>query len=111
MTVPRGGPTLGTIRMVEQTLRDAPDDRLVSVAHLKRMLPRQINHNTLLEILAYLQESGRILVGVKGVLFLRPPSAELQAVLQDAYAVTWRDGKPEFSRYRPQPLRDSRRDS
>ena len=67
-------PTLNTIIMVENILRDM-DESLISVAELKRRLPRQVNHNTLKTILIYLEESNKIAVTMKGItwIFNRDP--------------------------------------
>ena len=53
-------PTLNTVIMVEQTLKKS-DKSIISVAELKRNLPRQVNHNTLMIILKYLEESNKIM--------------------------------------------------
>mgnify|MGYP001583106656 CR=1 FL=1 len=47
-------PTLNTVFMVEETLKNT-DESVISVAELKRKLPKQINHNTLKLILEYLE--------------------------------------------------------
>ena len=39
-------PTLNTVFMVEETLKNM-DESVISIAELKRRLPKQINHNTL----------------------------------------------------------------
>ena len=54
-------PTLNTVIMVEETLKKMGDS-VVSVAELKRNLPRQVNHNTLLVILEYLNQSNKIAI-------------------------------------------------
>lgn len=59
-------PTLNTVKMVEDTLRRA-DESAISVAHLKQLLPKQVNHNTLKVILEYLEESNKIVVSIKGI--------------------------------------------
>ena len=43
-------PTLNTIFMVEDVIKNA-DESIVSVAYIKKHLPRQVNHNTLMQIL------------------------------------------------------------
>lgn len=58
-------PRLDTVLMVEKVL--SAEKLPVSVASLKRLLPRQVNHNTLLVILEYLESSRKINVGLKGV--------------------------------------------
>jgi hypothetical protein len=62
-------PTLNTIFMVENTLKNSPTS-VVTVAELKKMLPRQVNHNTLMVILDYLEQSNKIAVGLKGVTWI-----------------------------------------
>ena len=76
------GPTLSTIRMVEQTIR-THENSAVKIAELKRALPKQVNPrtgriHTLLHILDYLQESGKILIGTKGVVWIYTSRAELE---------------------------------
>src|SRR3989338_4820066 len=61
-------PRLATVLMVEETLRKAGE--VLKVAELKRRLPKQVMHGTLLQILDYLQESGKILISTKGVLWI-----------------------------------------
>lgn len=62
-------PTLNTILMVEETL-EKMRDRVMTVAELKRSLPRQVNHNTLMLILEYLEKSNKIYVGVRGITWI-----------------------------------------
>ena len=59
-------PTLNTVIMVEDTLKKSKEE-VVSVAELKRKLPRQVNHITLMIILDYLEKSNKIEVKLKGV--------------------------------------------
>ncbi|MBN2454372.1 hypothetical protein JXB11_02395 [Candidatus Woesearchaeota archaeon] len=51
-------PTLNTVLMVEETLRKA--DGLMTVAELKRRLPKQVMHQTLMAVIDYLDYSGKI---------------------------------------------------
>ena len=50
--------TLNTVLMVEDTLKKA--EGVISVAELKRRLPKQVMHQTLVGILDYLEYSGKI---------------------------------------------------
>jgi hypothetical protein len=59
-------PTLNTILMVEDTLKKSKE-KIVSVADLKKTLPRQVNHITLMIILEYLEKSRKIDVTLKGI--------------------------------------------
>ena len=62
-------PRLSTIRMVEDTLEKAQES-IVTVSQLKRILPKQVNHNTLITILEYLGESNKIAVSIKGITWI-----------------------------------------
>lgn len=74
-------PTLDTILMVEEALQDAPNS-LTTVAELKRLLPRQVNHNTLMVVLDYLDRSGKIIVGVRGIVWAYNPSPKLRKAIE-----------------------------
>lgn len=62
-------PTLATIKMVENALIKS-NNSIVSIAELKRKLPKQVNHYTLKTILEYLEESGKIAVSIKGITWI-----------------------------------------
>lgn len=70
---PKHWPTLNTVIMVEDILKNI-DESVISVAELKRKLPRQVNHNTLMLILHYLEESNKILTGLKGITWIHNPN-------------------------------------
>lgn len=72
-------PRLGTVLMVEETLRDAGE--AISVAELKRKLPKKVMHQTLLVILDYLQDSSKILISSKGIVWTYATREELNALL------------------------------
>jgi len=72
-------PTLNTILMVEDVLRKIGE--LLTIAELKKKLPKKIMHQTLLYILDYLQYSGKILIGVKGILWIYTPRKELEKLI------------------------------
>ncbi|MEW6329149.1 MAG: hypothetical protein AB1468_03465 [Candidatus Micrarchaeota archaeon] len=69
-------PTLNTVLMVEKTLADAKE--IITIAELKKRLPRKVMHGTLLHILDYLQWSGKILISTKGVVWIYRAPAELE---------------------------------
>jgi hypothetical protein len=69
-------PTLNTVIMVEKTLQEAKE--ILKIAELKRRLPKQVMHNTILCILDYLQESGKIIITTKGVVWIYQPPEELE---------------------------------
>ena len=72
-------PTLGTIQMVEETIKEAKE--AISIAELKRKLPKQVNHNTLKVILEYLQKSGKIEFTIDGVVWIFMPKEDIARIL------------------------------
>ena len=70
-------PTLNTVIMVEDTLINIPES-IISVVELKRRLPRQVNHNTLMVIFQYLEESNKIAVGLKGITWIHNTNRNLR---------------------------------
>lgn len=73
-------PTLDTILMIEDTIRNAK--QVLSIAELKRRLPRKVNHNTLKVVLGYLQKSGKIEFTPDGVVWIYMPKEDLAAMLR-----------------------------
>ena len=73
-------PTLNTILMVEKTLKDSGE--LMSLAELKKKIPKQVMHQTLINILDYLQLSGKIVIGTKGVLWVFTERKELNELMK-----------------------------
>jgi len=73
-------PTLNTVFMVEKVLKDAGE--VMTIAELKRKLPRKVMHQTLTQILDYLQLSGKILIGTKGVLWIFTERKELEEMIK-----------------------------
>jgi hypothetical protein len=55
--------------MVEDAIRKAKNS-VVTIAQIKKLLPRQVNHNTLKAILVYLEESNKIAVSIKGITWI-----------------------------------------
>lgn len=70
-------PTLNTVIMVENTLENM-DESVITLAQLKKILPKQINHNTLKIILEYLEKSNKIDVTMKGITWIHNPNKNLQ---------------------------------
>ena len=75
-------PTLNTVFMVEETLKKM-DESVITVAELKRKLPKQINHNTLKLILEYLEESNKIAVTMKGITWIHNTSPQLRKAIKE----------------------------
>ena len=72
-------PTLNTVLMVEDVLREAGEP--ITVAELKRRLPKKVMHQTLIQILDYLQFSGKIMIGTKGVIWIYNPNPNLRKAI------------------------------
>lgn len=73
-------PTLNTVIMVEKVLQETRE--IIKIAELKRRLPKQVMHTTLIQILDYLQEGGKVLITTKGVVWIYRPPAELERIKQ-----------------------------
>jgi hypothetical protein len=73
-------PTLNTVLMVEEILKNM-DESVISIAELKRRLPKQINHNTLKTILIYLEQSNKIAVTMKGITWIFNPDPRLKKAI------------------------------
>lgn len=73
-------PTLNTVIMVEKVLRKT-NESLISIAELKRKLPRQVNHNTLMIILKYLEESNKIAVTLRGITWIHNTNPNLKKAI------------------------------
>jgi len=73
-------PTLNTVIMVEETIKNS-EDSLVTVAELKKSLPKQINHNTLKVILRYLDKSNKIYMSVDGIVWIHNTSKKLKEAI------------------------------
>jgi len=74
---PKHWPTLNTVIMVEDVFKNM-EESLITVAELKRKLPRQVNHNTLMIILHYLEKSNKILVTLKGITWIHNTNSNLK---------------------------------
>ena len=74
-------PNLNTVIMVEDTLKNI-NESLISVAELKRKLPRQVNHITLMIIIDYLEKSGKIITGLKGITWVYTDRKNLKELIK-----------------------------
>ena len=77
---PAHWPTLNTVIMVEDTLKNM-DKSVISIAELKRRLPRQVNHITLMVILEYLERSNKIAVTLKGITWIENNNSNLKRAI------------------------------
>ena len=78
-------PNLKTVLQVEKVLQSA--DTLISKNELKRRLPTQIMHQTLNLILEYLEDSGKIVIGSKGITWIQNDNPKLKKLLERAVRV------------------------
>ena len=77
-------PTLNTVLMVEDTLKNT-EDSVITIAELKRKLPKQVNHNMLKVILEYLEQSNKIAVSLKGITWVHNDSKKMREALQKGF--------------------------
>ncbi|MBR9683399.1 hypothetical protein GOV03_02565 [Candidatus Woesearchaeota archaeon] len=73
-------PTLNTVLMVEDTFKNM-DESVITIAKLKKILPRQVNHNTLKVILEYLEKSNKIAVSLKGITWIHNTNPNLRKAI------------------------------
>ena len=74
-------PNLKTVLMIEEVLKNA--NNLITREELKAKLPVKIMHQTLNVILKYLEDSGKILDGRKGILWIYNPSPKLDKAIKE----------------------------
>tara|TARA_Y100000031_G_C7994940_1_gene280932 strand:+ start:147 stop:422 length:276 start_codon:yes stop_codon:yes gene_type:complete len=78
-------PNLRTVLIIEKTIQEA--DTVVSKSELKRRLPTQIMHQTLNLVLEYLEDSGKIIIGQKGITWIYNDNPKLKSLLKRAVRV------------------------
>jgi len=77
-------PTLKTILMVEKVLKDNAD-QVLKVSQLKRLLPKQVNHKTLMMIVDYLDRSNKIAFNFKGMMWIVNNSPKLRKAIDRGF--------------------------
>ena len=75
-------PNLNTVIMVESTLKKSGES-IISIPGLKKSLPREVNHNTLMIILHYLEESNKIFVSLKGITWIHNSNPKLRKAISE----------------------------
>ena len=73
-------PTLNSVLVIEKILKNSGE--LLTLVELKKMLPKQIIHQTLIQILDYLQLRGKIVIGTKGILWVFTERKELNELIK-----------------------------
>lgn len=78
-------PSLKTVLMVENILKKA--NNLLTREQLKKKLEKKVMHQTLNIILGYLEDSGKILDGRKGILWIYNSSPKLEEAIKKGVEV------------------------
>lgn len=71
--------------MVEEVLRN--EQLPIKREALKKKLAKQIQHQTLNVILKYLEDSGKIIDGHKGIIWVYNPSPEMKRAIEKGVRV------------------------
>lgn len=79
-------PTLNTVIMVENVLKKM-NESVISVAELKRRLPRKVNHNTLMLILQYLEQSNKIVFTARGITWIHNQNPNLRKAIAEGIEI------------------------
>ena len=74
-------PNLKTVLIVEEVLKES--NELMTREDLKKKLSVKIMHQTLNVILSYLEDSGKIIDGRKGILWIYNPSPKLDKAIKE----------------------------
>ena len=73
-------PNLKTVLMVEEVLKN--EQLPIKRETLKRKLAKKVQHQTLNVILKYLEDSGKIIDGHKGIIWVYNPSLEMKRAIE-----------------------------
>lgn len=79
-------PNLNTVLMVEDFLKKHKD-KPMKISEIKKQLPKQIMHQTLLVILDYLWRSGKIIYEPKGIQWIYSEPEHLKKMFEDTVEV------------------------
>ncbi len=69
-------PTLNTVLMIEDTIKKS--EELLTIGKLKRILPKQVMHQTLMAVIDYLEYSGKIVIHENKILWTFKPQSKLK---------------------------------
>jgi hypothetical protein len=75
-------PTLNTVIMVEDAIKGWYNSE-ISIPQLKKVLPKQVNHNTLMSILEYLEASNKIAVSLRGIVWIQNDNPNLRKAIRE----------------------------
>ena len=76
-------PNLKTVLMVEEVLQKANEP--LTREQLKNKMKKQVMHQTLNVILKYLEDSGKIIDGRKGILWIHNTSPKLNKAIKEGF--------------------------
>ncbi len=79
-------PNLNTVIMVEDFLRKHRDLPL-KISEIKKKLPKQVMHQTLIVILEYLWRSGKIVYGPRGIQWIYTSPEHLKKMLEGSVEI------------------------
>ena len=66
---------------IEKALKNM-EGSAMKISELKRKLPKQVNHNTLMAVLQYLDESNKIYIGLKGITWIHNNNRNLRKAIE-----------------------------
>jgi len=75
-------PTLNTVIMVENAIKNSKNS-IITIPELKKELPKQVNHNTLMLILEYLEKSNKIVFSLNGITWIFNPNPNLRKAIYE----------------------------
>lgn len=79
-------PNLSTVLMVEDFLKEHQDKPL-TLAEIRKELPKQVMHQTLKIILEYLYRSGKIMYGPKGIQWIYQTPEHIKKMMDNTLEV------------------------
>jgi exosome complex RNA-binding protein Rrp4 len=71
-----------TDETVEKTLKNM-ENSVMTIAELKRKLPRHINHKTLMLIINNLEKDNKIFIGQNGITWIHNPNSDLISSIKE----------------------------
>ncbi len=89
MQILEHSPTLNTVLMVEEVLKNM-NESVITIAELKRHLPKQVNHNTLMIILDYLEKSNKIAVTLRGITWIHNTNENLKRAIEKGNKIRYK---------------------
>ena len=79
-------PNLNTVLMVEDFLKQQKD-LPIKLSNIKKQLPKQVMHQTLVLILEYLWKSGKIIYGPQGIQWIYSEPEHLKKMFENTLEI------------------------